>query len=82
MKYRVSGAGWIWSEASLGAKRPEVRTAARLAVSGARWRDVSRETEAGSVLGQAMSDEAKISGLTNIGSGSDRARADGSKTRV
>ena len=30
--------------------------------------------------GRDMSDEAKIIGLTNVGSGSERARADGTKT--
>ena len=54
--------------------------AAQLVEAGARWRAVSREKEDGSLLGQAMSDEANIIGLTNIGLGSERARADGTKT--
>ena len=54
--------------------------AAQSVDAGSRWRAVSRETEAGSVLGQAMSDEANIIGLKNIGLGLEQDRADGTKT--
>ena len=43
-----------------------MQAAALLEAAGGSWRAVSRDTEARLVLGQAMSDEAKIIGLTNV----------------
>ena len=57
-----------------------MRSSARLVTAWERLQAVSRKTEAGLVSGQAMSDEAKIIGLTKSGSGSERARANSAKT--
>ena len=51
-----------------------MQAAARMSEYGAKWRAVSMETEAGLVMGRDMYEEAKIVGLTNVGSrlGQDR----------
>ena len=58
---------------------PEVRAEAQLTEAGARWQYVSMETEAGLVTGRDMYAEAKIIGLKNVGSRSERDRYDGAK---
>ena len=57
-----------------------MRVAVQLAEAGAKWRAVSRKTEAGKVSGRAIYDEAKIIGVTNVGSELERAKSDGAKT--
>ena len=53
-----------------------MRAEVQLAEAGAKCWDVLRETEAGLVSVRAISGEAKIIGLTNLGLGLERARDD------